>query len=68
MISTIEIVIDIHLPVALDVIGAALEKMKVADAERGDPLHKTTEEFAQRRSIGIEVDEDKAFPGFDANR
>src|SRR5215471_12305698 len=68
VISAVEIVIDIHLPVTVDVVSAALEKMKVADAERSDSLHQTAQEFAQRSRIGIEVNEDKALPGFNTNR
>ena len=68
VISAVEDVIDEDFPIAMDVVGTAIEVMQFADAKWRDTLHNAPEEFVQRSSVRIEVDEDEALPGFDANR
>src|SRR5262249_7701603 len=68
VVSPVEVVIDKHLPVAVDVVSAALEQMKIADAKRGHPFHEASQEFPQRSRVWIEVHEHKAFPGLDTDR
>src|SRR5438270_10016149 len=67
VISAVEIVIDIHLPIAMNIVRSAIEIMQFADAEGRDALHQAAQKFLQGRGIGIKVHEDKAFPGLNAN-
>ena len=39
MVSAIKIIIDVHLPVALNVVGSAIEIVELADAKRRDAFH-----------------------------
>src|SRR5579871_3410532 len=68
VIAAIEVVVDEHLPVAMNVVGAAIEIVQLADAQRRDSLDQASEKFRQRPGMAVEIDEDKTFPGFDANR
>src|SRR5579862_2153084 len=67
VISAVEIIVDVDLPVAVDVVSPAIKIMKLADAERSDALHQSAKKFLQRRSLRIEIYEHKTFPGFDAD-
>src|ERR1035437_462637 len=67
MISAIQVVIDVDLPVAVNVIGPAVEVVQLADAQRHNALDQTAEKLLQGRSLGIEVHEHKALPGFNAD-
>src|SRR5579859_3099293 len=68
VVSAVEIVIDEHLPVAVDVIGSAIEIMQIADAKRSHARHQSAKELLEGDCIGIEVDENEALPGFHADR
>src|SRR5262249_7917857 len=68
VISAIEIVVDEHFPVAVNVIASTLEEMEFFDAKRSHALDQPAEKLLQRRCIRIEVHEHKAFPRLDANR
>src|SRR5579884_3067557 len=67
VISAIEIVIDKDFPVAVYVIGAAIEKMELADAERRDALYQSAKEFMERLSMSVEVHKNEALPCLYAN-
>src|SRR5580693_7592864 len=68
MIAAIEVVIDENFPVAIDVVGAAVEVMQFADAQRRHAADEAAEEFGERGGAVVEVDEDETLPGFDSNR
>ena len=67
VVAAVEVVIDEHFPVAVDVVGAAVEVMEFADAERGHAFDQPAEKFGERDRLVVEVDEDEALPGFDPN-
>src|ERR1700728_4437391 len=67
VVAAVKIVIDKDLPVAMDVVGAAVEVVKLADGERRDALYESSERCGERRRVIIEINEDEAFPGFRAN-
>src|SRR5579885_2985241 len=67
VVSTVEVIVDVHLPVAMDIITAAIEIMQLADAKRSNTSHHPAKEFIQRYCILIEIDEYETLPGFDAD-
>lgn len=67
VVAAVEKVIDEDFPVAIDIVSAAVEVMKVADAERGDALDQAAEKLAEGSRVVVEIDEDEALPGFDAD-
>src|SRR5258708_30738733 len=67
VIPAVEIIVDEDLPVAIDVVGAAIEVMQIADAEESDALGESAEKLGQGRGVIVEIDEDKTLPGFNAN-
>src|SRR5664279_3133477 len=62
VVSAIEVVVDKHLPVALQRVHAALEEMQVREVERGDAAYQPAEKVGKRSGLGIEIDEDKLLP------
>src|ERR1022692_146445 len=68
VISAIEIVVDEHLPVAMDVIHAAVEAMQFAHIERRHSLHQPAKKIWQRRGFWIEIHEHELFPDLDLHR
>src|ERR1700682_6249570 len=68
VISAIEKIVDEDLPVAMDVVGAAVEEVQLADSQRRDAFDQSSEEFLQGRSMRVEVYEDETLPYLDANR
>src|SRR5579863_3408306 len=67
VVSTVKIVVDEDFPVAIDVVGSAIEVVQFADAERRDAFDKAAKKIREGRGVIVEVDEDKALPGFDSN-
>src|SRR5215469_13347781 len=67
VVSAVEIVVNEYLPIAVDVIGAPVEEMQLADAEGSDSLYQTAEELHERHGIRIEIHKHKALPVIDAN-
>src|SRR5271170_3781144 len=67
MISTVEIVIDIHLPVALQLIFFARMKVKGREPERLHALHKITKKLPKRLSIRSQIHKDKVLPSLNSN-
>src|SRR5580700_5134457 len=67
VITTVEVVIDEDLPVAMNIVGSAIEVVQFADAERCKSLDKTAEKIGERHGVVVEVHEDEALPGFDSN-
>src|SRR5579864_5730432 len=68
MVSAIQIIVDVYLPVAMNVISSAIEIVELADAERSDALHQATEKLLQRRRLRVEVHKDETLPGFHPDR
>src|ERR1700682_4305138 len=68
VISAIEIIVDEDLPVAMDVVGGAVEEVQLADSERRDAFDQASEEFLKRRSLWVEIYKDKTFPYLNAHR
>src|SRR6202162_3096098 len=68
MVSAIEKVVDEDLPVATDVVCAAVKVMQFSNAQRGNAMREASEKLRERRSVVVEVDEDEALPGFHSNR
>src|ERR1700678_3685409 len=68
MVAAVKVVIDKYFPVAVDVESAAIEIMKLADAERRHALYQPAQKLAQGPSLRIEIHEDKNLPSFDSDR
>src|SRR5215469_2205213 len=68
VIAAVEIVVDVNLPVAVELIDATLKKMQRAQVEGCHASHKTAEKIVERGGVSIEVDENKMLPGLDAHR
>jgi hypothetical protein len=45
VITTVEVIVDINFPVAIDIVGAAVKVMELGDAEGGDALDEASEKF-----------------------
>ena len=68
VVSAVEVVIDVDLPVAMDVVTSAVEVVQFADVKGRDPINQSAKKFLERRRLWIEIHKDKAFPGLDADR
>ena len=62
VIAAIEIVIDEHLPIALDSVGAALEKLKLSELEGPYALDQAAEKDVEAGQGRVEVHPDELFP------
>src|SRR5437588_10692903 len=51
----------------MDVVGTAVEVVKLADSKRRDTLNEAAEEFSQRHCIRIQIHKYEAFPSLDAD-
>src|SRR5262249_40931226 len=67
VVSAIEVVIHIDLPVTGEGITPSFEKMKIADGKGCDLRGKVAEEFLQRRRRIVERDKYKLLPDSNAN-
>ena len=67
-VVSLEIVVDVGLPVAVHVVGAALGKLHAAEIELLGLGGQFAQRLAQRAGLGIEIDEDQVEPFFEANR
>src|SRR5450631_1154066 len=67
VISAVEVIIDVDLPVAMYVVAPTVEVVQLADAERCNAHHQSAEKLLQGRGLGVEVHEHKALPGFHAD-
>src|ERR1035441_6939953 len=65
VISAVEVIIDVDLPVAMYVVAPPVEVVQLADSEGRNALGEAAEELLQRRGLRVEVHEHKALPGFD---
>src|SRR5579862_7320744 len=68
VISAVEIIIDKHLPVAVDFISAAVKVVELAHPERRHAFDQAAEEVVQRGSLRVEIYEYKLLPGFRLHR
>ncbi len=55
VISAVKIIIHENFPVAGDVVGAAVEVVQFADAQRRHALHQPAKKSLQRRRLRIEI-------------
>jgi len=68
VIATVEIVVDVDFPVAIESVDAAIEVLELLrELQRGDELRNGAEEFAKWGGLGIEIDEDEIFPRLDTD-
>src|SRR6202795_1531519 len=67
-VVSLEIVVDIGLPVAVHAVGAALGKLHAAERELLGMGRQLAQRLAQRAGLGIEIDENEVEPFLDANR
>src|ERR1035441_4832505 len=67
VISAVEVIVDVDLPVAMYVVAPTVEVVQLADAERCNAHHQSAEKLLQRRGLGVEVHEHEALPGFHAD-
>jgi predicted amino acid racemase len=68
VVTAVEKIVDKHLPVAMDVVGSPVKVVELADAERSDALNEAAEKFGERLRVIVQINEDKAFPGFHSDR
>src|SRR5580704_2147281 len=64
----IEVVVDVDLPVAIDVVIAALGHLQIGEGKFFGKLRDITEEYRKRGSVCVEIDEQKLLPGFQSQR
>lgn len=68
VIAAVEIIVDVHFPVAVERVDAAIEEVQFfGEFQRRDEYGNFAEKFCQRRGLAIEIDENKIFPGVDAH-
>jgi hypothetical protein len=62
VIPAVEIIVDEHLPVAMNLVHPAIEVMQLAHAEGRHSLDESAKEVLQRRSVRVEIHEHELFP------
>src|ERR1019366_10789483 len=62
MISAIQIVIDKHLPVAVDIVRFTREVMQLAQSERRNSFYQPAQKLGERRGMRVQIDENKLLP------
>src|SRR5580692_3488593 len=67
-VVALEIVIDVNLPIAIDDVVAALDGLQALELEAASLFGNFAEIGGERLGVGIEVDEDELFPGFETQR
>src|SRR6202795_4552382 len=67
-VVSLEIVVDVGLPVAVHFAGAALGELHTVEGELLRLGGQFAQRLAQRAGLGIEIHEDEVEPFFDANR
>jgi hypothetical protein len=68
VVAAIEIVVDVDFPVAIERVDTAIEVLEfLSELQRSDDFRNRREEFAERRGLGIEVNQDEIFPSVDAD-
>jgi len=68
VITAVEVIVDVDLPVAIQRINAAIEVVKFfGEIEGRDERRNFAEKFSEWRGFAIEIDEDEIFPGVDAD-
>ena len=67
VIAAVEIIVDEYFPVAMNVVGAAIEVTELTYAKRRNASREAADKFGERWRAVIEIDEDETFPGFHAN-
>ena len=69
VVAAIEIIVDVHFPVAMKGVDAAIEIMKFfRELQRGDESRHGAKKIAQRRGVRVEIHEDEVFPRIDEDR
>ena len=63
----LEIIVDVGFPVAVHLVGAALEELHASEIELPGVRGQFAQRFAQRPGFGIEIDEDQVEPFLEAN-
>src|SRR5580704_5023655 len=67
-VVALEIVVNVHLPIAIDDVVAALDGLQALELEAARLFGNFAEICGERLGVGIEIDEDKLFPGFETQR
>ena len=67
-VVALEIVVDVHLPVAIDDVISALDGLQAFELEAASLFGNFAEIGGKRFGVRIEVDEDELLPGFQAQR
>src|SRR6266478_12499 len=68
VIAAIEVVVDVDLPVAGDVVFLAIEEVQFAQAQGLTTSHQATQEITQRLGLKIEIDEYEGLPDLRLHR
>src|ERR1700738_4011389 len=67
-VIALEIVVDIHFPVAMDHVVAPPGKLQSPKLETARVFRDVSEIGEKRLGGAVKIDEDESFPGFDAQR
>src|SRR5689334_4828041 len=67
-VVALEVVVDVHLPVAIDHIVATLDETQSCKLKASRLFRNLAQKSGKRLGGEVEVDEDELFPGFAAKR
>src|ERR1019366_4318214 len=68
VISTIQIVIDKHFPVTVDVVVLTRKVMEITQSQRSHPLHNSAKKRRQRSRLRIQIHKHKLLPSLYLHR
>src|SRR2546422_646680 len=68
VISAVEVIIDEHFPVAMNVVHPAIKMMQLTDAQGPDTLHQSSEKLRQGQGLSVQIHEYEFLPCLSLNR
>src|SRR5712692_4606359 len=68
VISAVEVIIDEHLPVAMNVVHPTIKMMQLTDAQGRDTLHQSSEKLRQGHGLSVQIHEYEFLPRLSLHR
>src|SRR6185437_4898700 len=68
VITAVEKIVDVHLPVTVQFVAAALEKVQGRKTKGSHALDEAPQESLERPGLCVQIDENKFLPRCHANR
>src|SRR5216684_5801134 len=68
VISAVEVIIDEHLPVAMNVVHPTIKMMQLTDTQGRDTLHQSYEKLRQGHGLSVQIHEHEFLPRLSLHR